>query len=109
MDYASSLFVYKHKHVDQVRTERVHRREVTKVRFFNEKGFFFKKNKQSIIHVISIAHYAVLYFHDKSLLLIKKLSVHTNTYSGIRKKAPLSTCKHLIIIIIYIPELFHIL
>ena len=37
VDYAPSLFVYKHKHVDQVRTERAHRREVTKVRFFNEK------------------------------------------------------------------------
>ena len=43
VNYAPSLFVYKHKHVDQVRAERAHRREITKVRFFNEKIVFFKE------------------------------------------------------------------
>ena len=39
VDYAPSLFVYKHKHVDQVRAERAHRREVTKVRFLKRTNY----------------------------------------------------------------------
>nr|XP_022300883.1 THAP domain-containing protein 1-like [Crassostrea virginica] len=43
-DYAPSLFVYKQKHVDQVQAERVHRREVTKVRFVKKMPFCLKFN-----------------------------------------------------------------
>ena len=53
VDYAPSLFVYKHKHVDQVRTERAHRREVTKVRFFNERIFIKRTNNRLYMSYVS--------------------------------------------------------
>ena len=85
VDYAPSLFVYKHTNT----WTRCGWRGLTDVKL--QRYDFLKEQtiNYMYIDVISIVRYAILHFHDKSLLLIKQLSVHTNTYSGIRKRAPL--------------------